>query len=690
MNVSGGECSKMKRVLLLITISLLFIITACSSEDMANPNERFQEFTNLWMEQDFQTTYHLFSTETKDSISQEESIERLENLYNDLGIENIEITFDELTDEQIDSLIDMDEEHPSTTIPFSVELESIAGPIAFDYEATLVLETINEEETDWFINWDVGFIHPELKDGGEVSIQTVHPERGEILDRNQMPLAMNDTVYQIGIVPDDLTDEEAAIEDVSRILNMDANQIDEALQASWVEGHLFVPLATILPSNEEVYEQLMAIPGVQRMEVSGRIYPGGEAVGHLIGYIGDITADFLEEADSDEYGPNDQVGRRGLEGLYETELKGKRGVTILIEKEDEEEIVIAESPVENGENIQLTIDINIQEKIYESYDGDAGTTTAIDPITGETLALVSAPSFDPNDIVYSTSDSIWDRLEEDEKQPLINRFAATFAPGSVIKPVTAAAGINAGTLDPNEGFEIEGKHWSNGEGWGDYEVTRVSLSDGPVDLEDAMLRSDNIYFAMQAVAMGSDAFVDEFERFGFGEEIPYKYPISSSSLSNSGELDDEVLLANSSYGQGELEMSALHLAATYTTFLNEGNMIKPTLLLEEDIEQVWQEGLMSKEEAERMDEILRGVVTDGTAQRAEDDANVPIAGKTGTVELKLGRDSDGSINSWFIGYPYESKDILLAMLVEETEDKESGHAIGMFAEIINELHSEDE
>src|SRR5699024_6594313 len=144
---------------------------------------------------------------------------------------------------------------------------------------------------------------------------------------------------------------------------------------------------------------------------------------------------------------------------------------------------------------------------------------------------------------------------------------------SVIKPITAAIGMNDGTLDPHEGLDIEGLTWRNNENWGDYEVRRVSTSDGPVDLHDALVRSDNIYFAMQAIIMGEEAFLNGLHEFGFGDDLPFEYPITASTVSADGEIDNEVLLANTSYGQGEIEMSALHLAAAYTPFINDGDLI---------------------------------------------------------------------------------------------------------------------
>src|SRR5699024_5803040 len=114
----------------------------------------------------------------------------------------------------------------------------------------------------------------------------------------------------------------------------------------------------------------------------------------------------------------------------------------------------------------------------------------------------------PNDFLYGISQSKWDQLNNDPQTPLLNRFTATYAPGSVIKPVTAAIGLQNGAIIPDEGVEIKGLTWSNGKGWGDYEVRRVSETNKPVDLLDALIRSDNIYFSMKAIDMGGQAFID--------------------------------------------------------------------------------------------------------------------------------------------------------------------------------------
>lgn len=667
----GGNI--VKRIVVVGLLFLLFL-SACSSNE-PTPNERFNQFISLWNEQSYDEMYDFLSTDAKEVYPKEDATDRQQKVYEDLNVANLEVTAKELSDDEIKQALETGE----ATIPFSVSMETIAGEISFDYEATLVQETLDDEETNWFVEWNPGFIFPELKDGGKLNIQEHEPKRGEILDRNQMPLAINDTVHEIGIIPANFNIEQSG-DEVARLLGISEESIETALHADWVQPDLFVPLKTI--NDEKKVAELLAIDGITVRDTTGRIYPAGEAAAHLVGYIRPVTAEDLEE--HPEYEESDMIGSRGLEQLYEEKLRGEKGYTITVTNPDEEEIVLAEKPVQDGENIMVTIDINIQEKIYDTYDGDAGTAAAIDPKTGETLALVSSPAFNPNDILYGDA-SIWEKLEENKKEPLLNRFAATYAPGSVFKPITAAIGMKQGTLDPNEGLTIEGLTWSNGEGWGNYEVRRVSTSNGPVDLKDALVRSDNIYFAMQAVKMGADAYIEGLHEFGFGEDLPYEYPITASTISTSGELDNEVLLANTSYGQGEVEMSALHLAASYTIFLNEGKMIKPTLLTTEDTAQVWQENLITKEQAKIIDDALEAVVEDGTGKAAQK-ADVQISGKTGTAELKLTAGEDGEENGWFVGYPTDKQNILIAMMVEQTQDRGgSSYTTEKFVDIINDL-----
>jgi penicillin-binding protein 3 len=650
-----------------IVFSLLFIIfiVGCSEKEEVTPHERLDDYIKLWNESNFTSMYEMLSPETRETYPTDQFVDRYQKIYADLAIENVTVSYTKLSKEQLEKAM----EEGTATLPFSVEMDSMAGPISFDYEVTL-LQQGEEEEKNWFLTWDPGFIFPQIKDGGEIRISTTDPIRGDILDRNRLPLALNDEVWEIGIVPGKLGDNpDESKKKIASLLNISVESIDKALNASWVQPDYFVPLNKQIPkNNHEILEQLWEVNGIMGQTTLGRIYPLGESAAHLVGYVGNITAEELETKGPNNYTANDIIGKTGMESLYEDRLKGEKGVKIFVQKEGQEDVVLAEKEVQNGESIQTTIDSTVQEELYVSLEKAAGTAAAINPKTGETLALVSSPSYDPHKMVYGISQTEWDALEDNPDQPLFNRFSATYAPGSVIKPITASIGLQNGVIKPEEKIEIEGLTWSNGEGWGDYRVARVS-SANPVNFLTAMTLSDNIYFAMKGIEMGGDALVSGLEQFGFGEALPVNLPIAAPSISKTGTLDSEILIANTSYGQGEIETSAFHMATMYSAFLNDGKMIKPVILMEEEMPQIWKENLVTTEQAIIIQESLRNVVTEGTAGYAKN-ASFPISGKTGTAELKLTLDEkDGEENGWFVGYPTEDQDIIIAMMMEKVQDK---------------------
>src|SRR5699024_2291597 len=167
---------------------------------------------------------------------------------------------------------------------------------------------------------------------------------------------------------------------------------------------------------------------------------------------------------------------------------GEEGIeiNIITEKESgsKEKDTIAEKPVVNGDNIQLTIDVNIQEKIYQAYEDKSGTSAAIDPKSGEVLAVVSRTGYNPNEVIDRISDDRWDQLMQLPDEPFLNRSRSTFAPGSSIKPITAAVGLANETINFTDRVEINGLTWGKEE-WGDVKVTRVATSDRPATHENA-------------------------------------------------------------------------------------------------------------------------------------------------------------------------------------------------------------
>ena len=265
----------------------------------------------------------------------------------------------------------------------------------------------------------------------------------------------------------------------------------------------------------------MPIPGVMLTDQEIRTYPLGEAASHLIGYVQPVTAEDLEEHKGEGYDAASVIGKSGAELLYEKELKGKNGCEIrIVDQAGNTRKVAASVPREDGQNIQLTIDSGLQQSLYEKFQEDPGCSVAVNPYTGEVLALVSTPSYDNNDFILGLSDTQWKDLNEDIKKPMYNRFRQIWCPGSVLKPVIAGIGMKTGSLDPEEDFGNEGLSWQKDSSWGDYHVTTLHEYE-PVTLKNALIYSDNIYFAKAALRIGAETLADSSGTAWFRSETSF-------------------------------------------------------------------------------------------------------------------------------------------------------------------------
>jgi penicillin-binding protein 3 len=660
----------MKRALIiLLSVVLAAIISGCSKEP--TPEERFSQYIKLWNDQKFDEMYGFLSDKAKDSISKEEFVSRYNKIYKDLEINELKVSYKQPEEEQ--------EHEGNAELPFSAKMNSAAGPIEFDHNATLVKEE-REKETNWYVDWNTTYIFPELGAGDKISFKNVQAERGSILDRGGNGLAINGTAVQVGVVPGKLAEpKEQTITKLAELLEISEEQINKAMNAGWVKPDLFVPLKKVSKTDKGLHEKLFALDGVTSQMVGAREYPYGEALSHLIGYVGPILADDLEKLEGKGYTATDLIGRRGLEQVLEEQLKGTNGVRISIVKEDGTVKTLAEKPVENGKDVKLTIDVVAQQQLYDQLKGKAGTASAINPKTGETLALVSAPGFDPNEMALGISQNKRKMLEDDPLKPTLNRFKMTYVPGSVIKPITAAIGLESGKLELDTAFDINEKQWQKDASWGKYKVTRYSDVKGSINLEKALIYSDNIYFARSALGMGQDTFTEGLKKFGFEDQPEYLYPIEPSQI---GKIDSEISLADSAYGQGQVEMNILHLATTYSPLVNEGNLVKPILNMEDEQGQVWKEGLISPDNAAALNSMLTKVITDpkGTAHNGLI-ANYPLAGKTGTAEIKEKQGDKGRELGWFVAYNPQSTDMIVAMMIEDSGSKDVVTRVKEFYEL---------
>ena len=372
------------------------------------PEELLVEYMNHISEREYEQMYALIHHGASDNISQEDFIKRNSTIYEGIEIQDMEV-----------EIIAYDKEQMAVT--YQTSFQTVAGNVSFENEASFL-----KGEEGYELVWKDSLIFPDLFSTDKVKVSTTQAKRGEILDRNGNVLAGEGTASSVGIVPGRLENRDEAIQKIAELLETTPEVIEKKLSAKWVKDDFFVPIKTIpkvenielmtIDPDEEVlqenerHEKLLEIPGVMISDIEVREYPLGEAAAHLIGYVQNVTAEDLEKHAGEGYTASSVIGRSGLESLFEKELKGQNGCRIYIVNADgREKEELASIVVQHGQNIQLTIDAELQVSLYEQFKEDKSCSTAINPYTGEVLALVSTPSYDNNDFIMGLSNEKWTR-----------------------------------------------------------------------------------------------------------------------------------------------------------------------------------------------------------------------------------------------------------------------------------------
>ena len=649
------------RSFIIVIILLMLTVSGCSQED-ENPEQVLENYIGSWMDEDFAQMYENLSSDSKKYISKEDFINRYENIYSGINGQDLVININEdLEFNKEDTLFDL---------AYSFKMSTLAGVLEFDHSLEIILEEGQDTNT-WKVKWDESLIFPGMIEGDTVRVVTSPATRGRIIDTNGISIADNGQIRSIGIVVEDLGDEGPSTKEaLANAFNMTLEDVNSKLEANWVQPHLFVPIASLALEEEDKAIELTSLPGVLAQRLPSRVYPLKEAAAHLIGYIGNISGEELDRLEGEGYNQNSIIGKSGLELIYEEKLRANDGKAIhILDRNNLLKEILVEKEAKDGQDIQVTIDSYLQRKIYEEIGNEKGTAVAMNPKTGHVLALVNKPAYNPNSFVLGMSPQEWKDLNEDEDRPLMNRFTQISSPGSVFKPITAAIGLEYGDIDPQETIDISGFQWQKDPSWGNYYITRVSDPGKQVNLRDGLVYSDNIYFAQMALKLGEETFTSGASQFAIGQEIDFEYPISKSQIHNDGSSLNEILLADSGYGQGEVELSPLHLTSIYTTFLNKGHMIKPVLLKENNNEPIlWKKNLISESAAEIIKESLVQVIESpqGTGRLSKIQGRT-IGGKTGTAELKLSQGDQGQNNGWFIAFDSQYEHIILTIMLEDVD-----------------------
>jgi penicillin-binding protein 2 len=496
-----------------------------------------------------------------------------------------------------------------------------------------------------------------------ISIVPVVPNRGLILDRNGVVLARNYSAYTLEITPSKLRGElNDVIDELAKIVEIqpkDRKRFKKLMEES--RSFESVPLRTRL-TDEEVARftvQRFRFPGVEIQARLFRQYPLGDVASHVIGYIGRISQkdakkiEEMEEQTDGNYSGTDYIGKEGLEKSYENQLHGVTGYEeVEVSAGGRAVRTLSRNAATPGKNLILSIDIELQKVIEEAFGDKRGALVAIEPATGDILAYVSKPSFDPNLFVEGIDQQSWDELNTSLDRPLLNRpLLGTYSPGSTYKPFMALAALElnkrgAQTIVYDPGFFMFGAHRFRDDKAGGH---------GSVDMYKSIVHSCDTYYYTLASEMGVDMIHNFMKPFGFGQitgidlenERRGVLPSTAWKSSNYRKPEQKKWYSGETIslgiGQGYNSFTPLQMAHATATLANNGIVMKPHLV--KALEQAGthtRELTVAKEsyriplKQENIDIIKQamvGVTTQGTSAKIFAKADYESAGKTGTAQV---------------------------------------------------------
>jgi len=537
-----------------------------------------------------------------------------------------------------------------------------------------------------------------LAQNNRIDFFPLAPVRGLIYDRNGEILAQNFRAYNLEILPDKVEDIGKMLNEISKLVKLTDENIREFkeilkhrpyFERQILRANLSEDEAARIAINQHLY------PGAELRARLQRNYPRGELTSHVVGYVGRISSEDLNQIDNQVYRGLKYIGKSGIEAYYESILLGKSGVE-QVETNAHGKVVRSLKQLEpnSGKTIHLSLDIELQEKSIQVMEGYEGAVVAIEPKTGEVLAFASVPTYDPNPFVNGISQKQYAKLSASETRPLLNRaLYGRYAPGSTIKGFISLVGMKNGishdtTIFCPGWYSLPG-HKHRYRDW-------KKTGHGQVDGHDAIVQSCDVYYYRLAKRLGIDRLHEGMKYFGFGEVSGIDLPGEPSGLMPSrfwkkrtrGQpwYPGETVIAG--IGQGYMLTTPLQLASATAILANKGKRIRPRFLaaIEDAQSQVVKEitpTIISMDNTQNdhfyiqvinsMRDVVHG--NQGTARNINNGIKYKMAGKTGTAQLKsIAQDEeyDEEIvkkkfkdHSLFVGFaPLEDPRIAIAVVVE--------------------------
>ena len=534
---------------------------------------------------------------------------------------------------------------------------------------------------EWAIEWTPALILPQLSDETFVRMSTWSPSRGNIYDRNGLGLAVQGQIVEVGVVPGDIEDEAAVLYQLSLVLG---DPIAE-LQSRYADArpNWYVPLGEISTEVAQLhYDTLTAMPGIELREAWTRSYRDEVIAPHVVGLIGPIPREEVDQWRLQGYSGDEMVGRLGLERWGEPYLAGEPGGRLEIVSQQGAVIaVLAERSSRESSSLYTTFDREFQKQVQEILGQTQGAIAVLEVDTGRVLALATYPSFDPNLFTLGISGQQWLNLQADQRRPLVNRATqGTYPAGSVFKIVTTIAGMESGGLSAGSTFNCRGTWTGLGPQWP--KVCWLRSGHGNIPLNRGLTVSCDITYyqvGMLLNGIGQDVLPEYARDCGFGaptgievEENAGLVPDNAWKIQTKGEGWAPGDTVNLSIGQGELLVTPLQIATLSAAVGNGGTLYQPHTVE------------MIASDPNNPDWVFEPVVTGqlpvsagnlsviqdslhkvtsapyGTAYQPFEGFALSAAGKTGTAES-----GQQNPHAWFAGYvPADEPEIAIAVIVE--------------------------
>jgi penicillin-binding protein 2 len=534
----------------------------------------------------------------------------------------------------------------------------------------------------WNLQVVRGHYFKDLAENNRTRAVAIAAPRGPLLDRAGHVLVENRPSFNVVLTPEHSRDLDDAVVRVARVLGVGEGQIRERL------ARRAVPFRQVVLKTDAALDDVAAVlarrrelPEVSVEVVPLRSYPLAAAAAHTLGRVGEVSELQLKQPEFQGLEAGNLVGQAGLESQYNRRLMGKDGLRRVIVNSRGLEVEEAERvEPKDGPALTLTLDADLQKATEAAFQGRAGSAVALDPETGEILALTSTPAYDPNRFTTGIEPALWQKLTTDPDTPLMNRvIQGTYAPGSTFKVVAAIAALEEGVITPSTTVYCPGYYAV----YGTVFHCHKAAGHGVVDLHKALAQSCNVFFYQAGVKLEIVRLAAWAKRLGLGSPTGIDLPHEASGLMPSPEWKQRVLrvpwyggeTVSVAIGQGQVSATPLQMARLAAVVANGGRLVQPHLVKSVGgVPVPWEpprEIGLKPETVRVVKDGMRSVVAEGTGWRARL-PGMEVAGKTGSAQVvahaRLAKDPKSPKlmpHGWFICFaPADKPRIAMAVLVE--------------------------